>query len=311
MALDGFVGPVPGVEAMTTAPEWEAFFAAMFPSGVEAGVGNEFAPALDAGNRAIVIGSGRARLRAYVAQGTTSTSTPIDAADSQGRIDRLSLRLDRSATTPADWIKPKLIKSTPASSPVAPAYTNSIASNGVWDLPIARWTSAANGSLSGLVDERYKAPAPLIALSATQFAPTGIGIALTPDKVLASRDGSTWDTTLFENSGSVTLPPTGYWKNSAGFTCIGRRLNGWVRIRIAIDRTTNTLQTSDSDGSPLLAKLPANLRPQIVEYGEAGISGGRTGNVLVHTDGSVTLYSISSNIPVGAGLRATITYPGA
>lgn len=268
MALDGFVGPVPGVEAMSTAPDWEAFFAAMFPSGIEAGVGDEFAPALDAGARAIVIGSGRARLRAYVANATTSTSTPIDAPDTQGRIDRLALRLDRSATTAANWIKPKLIKGTPGSSPVAPSYTNSLASTGVWDLPIARWTSAANGSLSGLVDERYKVPAPLLALGTTQWAPGGVGLAITPDKVLASRDGNTWDTVLYEDTGyqDVTLDTSHFSQGSVPLSIA--RISGVIYLTGQVECK---ITGNDSFG---IGWLPDWATPRkstpITAYGEGG-----------------------------------------
>lgn len=308
MALDGFVGPVPGVSAMSAAPDWEAFFAAMFPSGIEAGVGDEFAPALDAGARAVVVGSGRARLRAYVANATTSTSTPIDAADSQPRIDRLALRLDRSATTVADWIKPKLVKGTPGSAPVAPAYTNSLASNGVWDLPIARWTSAANGSVSGLVDERYRAPAPTLALGGTQWPPSGPGLAVSPTQVLASRDGATWDTTLYDDTGDVTLTSaqTNWAVRDPG--CHARMLTHNVHVEINMERLNTTLQApADVDGSNLV-RLPTNMRPAREHYFAARLTAGRSGRLDVQPDGYVVLRHIDADITAGRYIRADISF---
>ena len=300
------------VKDLTTMKEWEDHISRLQWSGFDGTPGGNAARAsLDAANRRIVTQPGAALIRGLYRATDTAEATNVPAASASDRIDRLVWRYDRTETDDEDAvIQPVILQGTPgASTPPDIVQTE----DGYFDIKVCRWTSAASGALTGLVDERMflstKGPVPCFSHSRPGL---GIGTMIYEVDTGITRisDGSGWRI-VAEDTGSTSLNATGYWRTSSGFTNSGRRLNGWVRIRIALERTTNTLSTSDSDGSPLLATLPANLRPGIVEYGEVGLSGGRAGNVLVHTDGSVTLYSITSSVPVGATLRGTIVYPGA
>lgn len=109
-------------------------------------------PSLDTSGRNAVIAAGGAVVRAFYKPVSALTSTPIPAASSQNRLDRLVLRLDRAATLGPDLVKPVVITGTPSSSPALPALTQT--PDGLYDLPISHWTSASTGALTGLVDER-------------------------------------------------------------------------------------------------------------------------------------------------------------
>jgi hypothetical protein len=145
--------PLPGVTTVSTITDWENLFAPGFETGVVPGNGNELAPTLDTSGRNAVIDTGNAIIRAFCKPVSVSTATAIPAASSQDRIDRLVLRLDRSASVAANFIQPVVITGTPGSSPALPALTQT--PTGLWDLPIAHWTSKSTGALTGLADERY------------------------------------------------------------------------------------------------------------------------------------------------------------
>lgn len=94
--------------------------------------------------------------RAWVrGAGYERSSAPWDGSTSVNstgnpRIDRIVLRRSLSAKT----VVPTVIQGTPASSPSAPALTQ--VEDGVWDLPLYRFTVPANSGtvLSNIVDER-------------------------------------------------------------------------------------------------------------------------------------------------------------
>lgn len=191
--------PLPGVTTVATIGDWESLFYPGFQSGVVPGVGNELAPSLDATGRNAVINTGGALVRAFYKPVSASTATAIPAASSQNRIDRLVLRLDRSQTVAANFIVPVVITGTPGSSPQPPALTQT--PGGLWDLPIAYWTSTSTGGLTGLVDERDFAGGSLSAgFSAGHHTPGRPGLRIDKDtgQLLMSVRGTSWDTTVFK-----------------------------------------------------------------------------------------------------------------
>jgi hypothetical protein len=95
---------------------------------------------------------GRAHVRGagYERTGTEwSYTVPANTA-AQPRVDRLVLRRDLAGQT----VGPIVLQGTPAASPVAPTPTQ--VENGVWDLPLYRFTVPANSGapVTGVVDER-------------------------------------------------------------------------------------------------------------------------------------------------------------
>lgn len=208
MADDAY--PLPGVTSITDIGQWEDFFHAALGSGVVPGTGNELLPTLDTTGRNAVIAPGAAVLRAFRKPVSASTPTAIPAASSQNRADRLVLRLDRAATAAADLIKPVVIIGTPSSNPQIPAVTQT--PDGLWDLPIARWTSASSGALTGLVDEREFTADVISGFSATHHPPDRPGLRIDRDTgaLWMSSDGTSWDTKVYE--------PEDSWKDFVPLT---------------------------------------------------------------------------------------------
>jgi len=108
------------------------------------------APSLDTAGRNIVIQSGNAVIKGQLWRTDASVSTPIPAPSASDRYDRLTLRLNRGASTSPTVVQLNIITGTPSGGLPALQQTPT----GLWDLPICHWTSHANGALDGLVDER-------------------------------------------------------------------------------------------------------------------------------------------------------------
>lgn len=187
--------PLPGVTAIQTVGDWENFFHPAFGSGVVPDAGSALVPSLDAAGRHIVIQPGAAIVRAFYKPVSAATYTAIPAASSQNRIDRLVLRLNRAAADAASFVQPVVITGTPSASPQVPALTRTTA--GLWDLPVAHWTSASDGSLSGLVDERVMTSSPMVVMSASGGTPSldRAGILIQPDTgnlLMSPSAGAAW-----------------------------------------------------------------------------------------------------------------------
>jgi hypothetical protein len=136
---------------LSTMQEWEFFHSAL--GGRDAVDGpNAFVASFDVPGRNIVAALGNAVIKGQLWRADASFSTAIPAASAQNRLDRLVLRLNRSATTAPTIVVPTIITGTPSGSPTLPAITQT--PTGIWDMPICYWTSASSGALSGLTDDR-------------------------------------------------------------------------------------------------------------------------------------------------------------
>lgn len=245
--------------------------------------------------------------RGFYFKVTADELVAVDAADASARIDRVTARLDKTANT----FQPHYLKGT-AGSVTPPALTRT---DDVYDLRMWQVTRAVGGGLT-LAEDRDWGALDVFATESTNQPPGDAGFALeyqTDTDKLIRRDGSGSRKTLLEDTGRVTVSPTGHWKVSTGFTNTAQRLNGWICLSLRLDRTGETLHTTDTNGSPLVAAsaLPGFARPDIARYGYANMGGGRSGLVQVTSAGAVNLFSLNADVPVGAGLRADIVYPGA
>lgn len=316
MASLDLAGPVPGVSQMETADDWEAFFRPMQADGVLSGM----VPTLNSGTRSAVISAGSAFLRAYIAKAASSNSTAIAAASGQDRIDRLVLRLDRTASTEANWIKPVVITGTPGASPVAPAIQAT--DNASWDLPISHWRSTSAGALTGLVDDRVFAagPAQLLATSGQTPLQARPGLLIDPANpdLLYSADGSAWETVVTDTdtgwqAQSVNGSNSGSW--SASGTCHVRLRNRTATLRFIIQRTSTNgdlLASFDAGSNPFT--LDTQYRPSnasVIFTGFAGISNAPRTMIAgtIGTDGTVTVNAIDKDVPVGRTVGAQISWP--
>ncbi|MEV4672746.1 hypothetical protein AB0K34_13910 [Actinomadura sp. NPDC049382] len=302
MADDGY--PYPGVSQITTAAEWEAFFSAAQLDGVVSGL----APSIQSGARTASIAAGGAYLRGYYKPVTSTTASPVPAAAGQDRADRLVLRLDRAAASAATYILPTVVTGT-AGSGSPPALTRG--ATGAWDLPICRWTSKADGSLTGLVDERYGPgwfTSAARAASLVSAAPARVAVEIDTGQIYRS-DGSAW-TSVYQDTGWINLElawPT-VWSKTDADTCAVRLHNGIVGLKVSATRKTFFGRT-DPDGSQLVT-LPIGMRPvEHPAYGIGQFSSGDSIRIDCLKDGRVIAIFPSRDIPAGATLRCGVTFP--
>jgi hypothetical protein len=139
---------------LTTDADWESFTGgAGNGDGVVMNPTTSLAPSFDVPGRNIVMAAGNCIVKGKLWSTDANVSTAIPAASASNRIDRLVMRLNRTAGTAIAFLQPVVITGTPSGSPVIPAITQSPTGN--WDLPICHWTSTSAGGLTSLVDERY------------------------------------------------------------------------------------------------------------------------------------------------------------
>ncbi len=287
MADEAF--PLPGVTTVSTIGDWESLFYPAFQSGVVTAVGDELAPSLDTAGRNAVIGTGGAILRAFYKPVSASTPTPIPAASSQNRIDRLVLRLDRSQTVAANFIVPAVITGTPGSSPQLPALTQT--TTGLWELPVAHWTSSASGALTGLTDDRSYVGA--------QF---GAG-AWSPVTAYKKADDSWGATTTLTPDPDLIIPMT----DPAGVY----RIQGAIRydcgnvplykhkylVPAGAALRYSCMHHQNGNATELLASAGADI---VDSYGDG------PGNALEHTiDGLLIMAGTPGSIQLTAGTQQT------
>lgn len=124
-----------------------------FGDGVIAAISGSLLPTLDGAGRNAVMAAGTCLIKGSIWSTDASVNTAIPAASGSDRIDRLTLRLTRTAGNATAYLQPNIITGTPSGSPVIPALTQT--TTGIWDLPISHWTSKSTGALINLVDERF------------------------------------------------------------------------------------------------------------------------------------------------------------
>jgi hypothetical protein len=244
---------------LSTATQWESFFVAGLggATGVSQGVGNLFAGSLNSGTRSAVVATGAAMIRGFYVNGGSSVSTAIPAASGQNRIDRLVLRLDRTASAAGNWILPVVITGTAGSNPQPPAPA--VSTTGSYDLPICHWTSGSNGSLSAFVEDRVFMGQQTLAFESTSRPPAsviGIGIETDTGRILRS-DGSAWNVVI-DDSGWVNVPLLGHWE-VGGFTPQVRRIGNVCYFRGSVVRTADALPVNNTDNN--VGAMPAGFIP--------------------------------------------------
>lgn len=297
-----------GATQLETTAQWEAFITSFAADGVIAGVRGEFAPYLNFGARTAAMVTGAALIRGFRTEGSSDTAAAIPAPSAQDRIDRLVLRLDRDSATAAGWVTPAVLTGTPGASPQPPALTQT--TDGVYEIPISRWTSAANGQLTGFADERVIAAAPSVEFNSWARPSAGlrrVGFERNSGSVLWA-DGTSWRV-LSEDTGWINLTPNGPNANSWTNNVVSRvRLRDrHVHLRLAIRRWDDFgLGLDDADGSvPFI--LPTLFRPEVWEVG-FGYHSRSPVVVRVEPDGSVRIFPLETNLPAGRTVIAGADY---
>lgn len=307
MAFDAPM-PTPDGNTVNTMPLWEAYWVGGLggAAGVMAGKLGELAPSINSGARTVSAATGAAFVRGfYIANPTSTYTANVPAASVADRVDRLVLRLDRTASVAANWLKPVIIQGTSGST-TPPAIQSTDA--GSWDLPIARWTTKADGTLANLVDERYKSGGQFLVFNSTARPPASPprqAYELDTGKPLYS-DGSQWNY-YGSDTGYQNLPISGFWA-VGGFQPQIRLLNGWVYLRGSIARTTNTLQSTDTN-SPI-GTIPAQFRPAGT-HNWAGLTSSMSHVRLQVTfdTGALAIVDLSADIPTGRAVYLDTSWP--
>lgn len=285
MAIDDAVPTA--ATALTTMAQWEALFVGGMggASGVVAGKGGELAPSINSGARTVSIATGSALVRGFYTNNPATTATAVPTASAGDRVDRLVLRLDRTAVTAPNWIKLVIIQGTPGSA-TPPAIQST--DNASWDLPVCRWTTKADGTLAGLVDERYLLGRQFSSFKSTArpaASPPGLGRESDTGRLLLA-DGSAWSDLLPDTGWVALKTDTTYWAEGA-FSLQIRRINNDVRIRGSVVRHVNKLSISDS-GSHVMT-IPAGYRPTASHLYTAWVSGGIVCQVRIYTTGDMQI----------------------
>jgi hypothetical protein len=292
---------------LTTAAQWESFFVAGMggATGIAQGVGSGFVGSLNSGTRSAVVATGAAMVRGFYVNGGSSVSTSIPAASTQNRIDRLVLRLDRTASAAGNWILPVVIAGTPSASPQLPALATSL--TGAYDTPICHWLSGSNGSLGTIVDDRVFMGQQTLAFKSTGRPPAtviGLGIETDTGKILQS-DGSAWNV-VYEDTGWVTVPLLGHW-GAGGFALQVRRKNGLCCLRGDALRTTDDLPLSNTDNN--VGALPAGMIPAGTHNYGVMTSAAHIARVqLQQTSGAVAIVDQDAVISKGQAVYLDTTY---
>jgi hypothetical protein len=290
--------PTPDGNTVATMTDWEAYWVGGLggASGVMAGTLGELAPSINSGARTVSTATGSAFVRGFYISNPSATYTvSVPAQSAADRVDRLVLRLDRTASTAANWLKPVIVQGS-SGSLTPPAIQTS--TTGSWDLPVARWTTKADGTLASLVDERYLSGGQFLVFRSTArpaASPPRQGLEADTGKPVFS-DGSAWR--YYESdTGYSNLTISGNWA-AGSFTPQIRLRNGWVYLRGSINRTVNTLQSTDTN-SPI-GTIPSGYRPA-GSHNWASVTSAM-GHVRLQVDfstGALAIVDLSADITVG------------
>jgi hypothetical protein len=302
--------PTPDGNTVATMPNWEAYWVGGLggASGITAGKLGELAPSINSGARTVSLATGAAFVRGFYIENPTAVYTAtVPAKSAADRVDRMVLRLDRTASVAANWLQPLIIQGT-SGSQTPPALQSS--TTGSWDLPIARWTTKADNTLTGLVDERQLAGGQFLLFNSNArptASPPRQGYERDTGKVMYA-DGSKWNYYDSDTGWLDLILTNAAWKEF--LNCEFRIRNGVVFLRVVVQRQGSTFSKDDPDGSPLFT-LPTSARPNVNQYGTAWFSGSAGGARvdIDSTTGVVSLQHNLSDVTVGRTCTFSMSYP--
>lgn len=304
MAFDEAM-PTPDGNQVDTMTSWEAYWVGGLggAAGVIAGKGGELAPSINSGARTVSAASGAALVRGFYVGNPSTYTASVPAHSVADRVDRLVLRLDRTAVTAADWLKPIIVQGTSGSaSPPALLATDA----GSWDLPVARWTTKADNSLTGFVDERQSLGGSFMVFRSTQrpaVSPPRLGYETDTGRLLFA-NGSSW-AAVVDDSGWVNVTPIGNWA-VGGYLPQVRRVGSVVFLRGSMVRTTNTLQSTDTN-SPL-ANIDTQFRPAGTHNYSTVTSTVSPIRIQMTNAGSLAIVDLAADAPVGRAIYLDTTW---
>jgi hypothetical protein len=245
---------------LTTTAEWEYLHSAMAGlNAIDASVGSAMVPSLDTGGRNIVIADGVVVIKGQLWRCDAPVSTPIPAASAQNRIDRLVIRLNRGATSAPTVVQPIVITGSPSSTPVIPPITQTL--TGIWDIPVAHWTSTSAGALTTLVDDRRTTNDPWHDMRPLSGSFVGTISGANPPQYRFSND-----LVYVEVAGVIQSPtPAGNYNNVTWFTFppryspVSPNLGQQWPATLDVAITTLPKLVVKNNGTIVMANMPTSL----------------------------------------------------
>lgn len=304
MAQDSWPSPSHNSRAVTDA-EYEWIANRFSDDGVYGDTSSSPVITAGAGLTVLVKAGFHGALRGHSWYSGATDDTLTIGANSSGstRIDRVVLKLDRSA-----WTVRAVVKAgTPGSG--APALQQDAGDSGVYEIRLADVT-VPNAATSVTVSncpkyvgsrvqvQKSTAPSPTRKLGEiTYYSDTGAYVGY----------NGTTDVPMYSDTGTLAV--------SQGYTDVwdvvgpmeGRKKNGIVCVQVNLRRKSSTLQSSDADGS-WIATVPTALIPNRVEYFACQITGGNPCRLEVRTDGQIWLIWQRDDVGVGRFVRNTMTW---
>jgi hypothetical protein len=290
---------------LSTMAQWEAFWVGGLggAAGVIAGNGAELSPSINSGARTVSVGTGAALVRGFYSNNPATYTASVPAQSAADRVDRLALRLDRTAVTAPTWVQPTIIQGTSGSATPPTLQTST---TGSWDLPLCRWTTKADGTLTGLVDERVSLGGSFVLInsgSRPSASPPRLGWETDTGRLMYA-DGSTWSPVDYD-SGWIDLTIIGHW-TAGGYKPQIRRSGSVVYVRGSIQRTIDTLQ-STVDNSPI-AQLTTDFYPAGAHNYTQSTSAAGLVRLQVSYQGALAVTDSNADIPVGRVIYLDTTY---
>lgn len=291
-----------------TEAEYEKLAARFSDDGIYGSPFDDTPVVAGAGLQVLIQPNFYASLRGFLWQ-SGSAEVPLAIASNNltagTRFDWIVLRLDR-----ADWtVRAAVRQGTPAAG--RPALVRDQFDTGVYEIPLALVEVPVGAS--SLVDANIS-PYPLYIGSRIRFD-TGLDEPGAAPGALRwnvngydSFDGTRWNPVLRDTGWiNLGLDWLGSWSKGGGDTCAAKLKNGIVTVKISAKRVA-TLGRADQDGSRLVT-LPDGMRPVgHPAYGTGQFSSGDSVRLDVYTTGGVYAIFPTTDVPVGAYLRAGITF---
>jgi hypothetical protein len=246
---------------LSTDADWESIVGGFGAGdGVISPISGSLAPSLDGTGRNAVMAAGSCLVKGKLWSCDASVNTAIPAASGQDRIDRLTLRLLRTAGNATAFLQPNIITGTPSGSPVIPNLTQT--TTGIWDLPISHWRSTSAGGLTGLVDERFDSGTSMQSGLAANMPMWHVRPRLyfqTDTRVVYLWDGTQWNPLYYVPTFFTSMPAmTNGWS-----------INDFAKYRLTNDgqlqlafKHLNVGTSVDSTTIWAAGSIPAALRPQ-------------------------------------------------
>ncbi|UNZ20633.1 hypothetical protein [Streptomyces sp. 891-h] len=305
MAQDSWPSPNHNSRNVTD-PEYERIAARFSDDGVDGTPLDAAVVSAGTGLQVVVRSGVYASVRGFTWYSGSVDDTLTISANAAGstRYDAVVLRLDRST-----WDVRAVVVEGAAGSGV-PTLTQDIGDTGAYEILLA-YVTVPDGASSVTVSSRPQ-------YIGSRIRPENDGSAHpNPDLGEISYrpnvgkwrgwNGSNW-VSIYEDTGLLTIAP-GFSTWNQIYNNVGQLRNGWVYLRVWVQRTGSTFSVNDPDGSKI-GVVPSELVSAYNNFFPARFTGsGGNARVEVRGDtGEIWITENDSNVTVGRVLSLTMSY---